>query len=162
MIDAMLERTWGASPANCSEWSMCDATAAFTIFRVREVLSTEGDALNVLVALGLILVLATCGYAAGRLHAQVGYRVGYRFGYRQGYFDGDRASWHRRRRDLQAAVASVLKTPTGARPTAFPSARPMGTTYTSTAGQRDYAGGTGQLERPAGRDWVLLDASPGG
>ena len=117
---------------------------------------TEGDALNVLVALGLILVLATCGYAAGRLHAQVGYRVGYRFGYRQGYFDGDRASWHRRRRDLQATVASVLKTPTGARPHVFPSARPLGTTYTSTAR------GDGDLDRPAGRDWALIDASPGG
>jgi hypothetical protein len=153
--------------------------------------ATEGDALNVLVALGLILILATCGYAAGRLHAQVGYRVGYRFGYRQGYFDGDRASWHRRRRDLQAAVASVLKTPTGARPSAFPSARPLGTTYTSVgrgddagaAGQHDHAGNAGQynytgnagqhiyagaagqntdLERPAGRNWVLLDVSPGG
>ena len=112
-----------------------------------------------LVALGLVLVLATCGYAAGRLHAGVGYRVGYRFGYRQGYFDGDRASWHRRRRDLQAAVASVLKTPTGARPTVFPTARPLGTTYTSTVrgGQPDT-----DLERPAARDWVLLDASPGG
>jgi hypothetical protein len=133
--------------------------------------ATEGDVLNVLVALGLILILATCGYAAGRLHAQVGYRVGYRFGYRQGYFDGDRASWHRRRRDLQAAVASVLKTPTGARPSAFPSARPLGTTYTSVArgdgptGEHIYAGTAGQntdLERPAGRNWVLLDASPGG
>ena len=37
--------------------------------------------------------------------------MGYRYGYRQGYFDGDRASWNRRRRDLQAAVASVLTSP---------------------------------------------------
>jgi len=127
---------------------------------------TEGDALNVLVALGLILVLATCGYGAGRLHAQVGYRVGYRLGYRQGYFDGDRASWHRRRRDLQAAVASVLKTPTGARPQAFPSARPPGTTYTSnaryTSRARGEAGPDTDLQRPADRDWVLIDVSPGG
>ena len=56
--------------------------------------------MNDLVALALILLLASCGYAAGRLHGQFGYRSGYRFGYRQGYFDGDRASWTRRRRDL--------------------------------------------------------------
>ena len=47
---------------------------------------------------------------AGRLHGQLSHRLGYRLGYRQGYFDGDRASWNRRRRDLQAAVASVLTT----------------------------------------------------
>jgi hypothetical protein len=117
----------------------------------------------VIVTLGLILVLATCGYAAGRLHAQVSFRVGYRFGYRQGYFDGDRASWHRRRRDLQAAVASVLKTPTGARPYVFPSARPVGTTYLSQArGEGETGQHAGDLERPASRNWALLDASPGG
>ena len=64
-----------------------------------------------LVAWALIVLLAAAGYGAGRLHGQVGYLLGYRFGYRQGYFDGDRASWHRRRRELQAAVASVLSTP---------------------------------------------------
>jgi hypothetical protein len=134
---------------------MSSMTVAFTIFRVP---GRKGDPLSVLVSLGLMLILATCGYAAGRLHGQVGYRVGYRFGYRQGYFDGDRASWHRRRRDLQAAVASVLKTPTAARPQVFPSARPLGTTYTSNVrGQYGI-----DLERPAGRDWVLIDASPGG
>jgi hypothetical protein len=81
--------------------------------------------LHDVVALGLILLLATAGYGAGRLHGQFGYRVGFRFGYRQGYFDGDRASWNRRRRDLQAAVASVLK---------GSSDEPgVGTTYTSAA-----------------------------
>jgi hypothetical protein len=85
-----------------------------------------------ILALTLILLLALSGYAAGRLHSQVGYRLGYRFGYRQGYFDGDRASWHRRRRELQAAVASVLKTPPVARPEAYPMTRPVGTTYTSS------------------------------
>ena len=64
--------------------------------------------MNDLVALALILLLAMSGYTAGRLHGQFGYRWGFRNGYRQGYFDGDRASWNRRRRDLQAAVASVL------------------------------------------------------
>ena len=79
----------------------------------------------------LILGLAMAGYAAGRLHGQLGYRHGYRYGYRQGYFDGDRASWNRRRRELQAAVASVLSTPAHKRAEAFPSARSAGTTYTS-------------------------------
>ena len=116
--------------------------------------------MNLLLALGLILVLAPCGYAAGRLHGQLGYRVGYRFGYRQGYFDGDRASWHRRRRDLQATVASVLKTPTGMHPQLFPSARPVGSTYTtgSACGELDPE----DHQRPAGRDWALLDARHGG
>ena len=105
--------------------------------------------MSLLATLLLILVLATGGYGAGRLHSQVGYRVGYRFGYRQGYFDGDRSSWHRRRRDLQATVASVLQTPA-----AFATGRPVATTYTSAA--------SGETERDAGyrpstRDWALLD-----
>jgi hypothetical protein len=56
------------------------------------------------VALFLVLLLGSSTYAAGRLHARVGYRFGYRFGYRQGYFDGDRACWNRRRREVQAAI----------------------------------------------------------
>ena len=80
----------------------------------------------------ILLLLACAGYMAGRLHAQFSYRIGYRFGYRQGYFDGDRASWNRRRRELQAAVASVLKTPVSARPETYPAAKAVGTTYTST------------------------------
>jgi hypothetical protein len=84
-------------------------------------------------ALVLVLLLATSGYAAGRLHGQFSYRKGYRFGYRQGYFDGDRASWNRRRRDLQAAVASVLSTPPELRAEAFPAETAQGTTYTSAA-----------------------------
>ena len=88
--------------------------------------------MNDVVALALILLLATSGYAAGRVHGQFGYRMGYRYGYRQGYFDGDRASWTRRRRDLQAAVASVLKSPYEVRPDSFPD-HTVGTTYTSAA-----------------------------
>ena len=88
--------------------------------------------MNDVVALALILLLATSGYAAGRLHGQFGYRMGYRYGYRQGYFDGDRASWTRRRRDLQAAVASVLKSPHEVRPDFYPD-HTVGTTYTSAA-----------------------------
>ena len=90
--------------------------------------------MNEVVALVLILLLALSGYAAGRVHGQFGYRMGYRYGYRQGYFDGDRASWNRRRRDLQAAVASVLHSPPDAylRPDAS-----VGTTYTSTAAAVD-------------------------
>jgi len=87
---------------------------------------------NDVVALALILLLTTAGYAAGRMHGQLGYRMGYRYGYRQGYFDGDRASWSRRRRDLQAAVASVLKAPYEVRPDAYPD-RHVGTTYTSAS-----------------------------
>jgi hypothetical protein len=87
---------------------------------------------NDVVALALILLLATSGYAAGRVHGQFGYRMGYRYGYRQGYFDGDRASWTRRRRDLQAAVASVLKAPYEVRPDSYPD-HTVGTTYTSVA-----------------------------
>jgi len=103
---------------------------------------------NEVVALALILLLATSGYAAGRVHAQFSYRMGYRHGYRQGYFDGDRASWTRRRRDLQAAVASVLS----ARPGSFvdPAA---GTTYTSAA-HNDAEDGPVEVpapERPEGR-----------
>jgi hypothetical protein len=87
---------------------------------------------NDVVALALILLLATSGYAAGRVHGQFGYRMGYRYGYRQGYFDGDRASWTRRRRDLQAAVAAVLKSPFEVRPDSYPD-HTVGTTYTSAA-----------------------------
>ena len=67
--------------------------------------------MNEVFAMVLILLLAGSGYAAGRVHGQFSYRLGFRYGYRQGYFDGDRASWNRRRRELQAAVASVMRTP---------------------------------------------------
>jgi hypothetical protein len=100
-----------------------------------------------LVVLVLIVLLALSGYAAGRLHGHIGYRLGYRFGYRHGYFDGDRASWSRRRRELQAALASVLSTPAAQRPVAYPVLRPVGTTYTSpgtSPGQGiDDTGGSG-------------------
>src|SRR5574342_1178161 len=78
--------------------------------RTDDVTSAGGVRMNEVTILLLLLALACAGYTAGRLHAQFSYRIGYRFGYRQGYFDGDRASWNRRRRELQAAVASVLKT----------------------------------------------------
>ena len=97
------------------------------MYQPRDRGSLVTEVLNLL----FILMLALAGYAAGRLHGQLGYRHGYRYGYRQGYFDGDRASWNRRRRELQAAVASVLTTPAHKRAEAFPSARPAGTTYTS-------------------------------
>jgi hypothetical protein len=90
---------------------------------------------NDVLALTLMFVLASAGYAAGRLHGQLSYKLGYRLGYRQGYFDGDRASWNRRRRDLQAAVASVLSTPPEQRAEAFPAITPQGTTYTSAAAE---------------------------
>src|SRR5258705_13925203 len=90
--------------------------------------------MNEVVALLLVLLLATSGYAAGRMHGQFSYRLGYRFGYRQGYFDGDRSSWSRRRRELQAAVASVLSTPAESRAEVFAAPGPTGTTYTSDAG----------------------------
>ena len=117
--------------------------------------------MNEVVALVLIVLLAGSGYAAGRLHGQLGYRMGYRFGYRQGYFDGDRSSWNRRRRELQAAVASVLTTPAERRADAYPLERPTGTTYTSTAIDEP----SDEFDRvpmvPAARDdWSLVDAAP--
>jgi hypothetical protein len=78
----------------------------------------------------ILLLIASTTYAAGRVHAKVGYRFGYRFGYRQGYFDGDRASWNRRRRDAQTAISAVLSGKQG-RDTF--SLVPHGTTYTSTS-----------------------------
>jgi hypothetical protein len=69
------------------------------------------------------------------MHGQVSYRLGYRLGYRQGYFDGDRASWSRRRRELQAVVASVLTTPVDQRADRYPTDA-TGTTYTSTGSGR--------------------------
>jgi hypothetical protein len=101
----------------------------------------------------ILLLLACAGYTAGRVHAQFSYRIGYRFGYRQGYFDGDRASWNRRRRELQAAVASLLKTPASARAETFPAVKAVGTTYTSTT--YDSASDTADEEtRPSRRDLV--------
>src|SRR5262245_65729143 len=90
--------------------------------------------MNEIVGLILVLLLATSGYAAGRLHGQFSYRLGYRFGYRQGYFDGDRASWNRRRREMQAVVASILAAPVEERRTAFAGSILGGTMYASDAG----------------------------
>lgn len=86
--------------------------------------------MNEALALLLLSLLMAASYGVGRLHSNLGWRQGYRFGYRQGYLDGDRASWSRRRRDLQAAVASVLSVPTAARRVVYPGG---GTTYTSSA-----------------------------
>lgn len=112
-----------------------------------------------LFALVLIVAPALSGYAAGRLHGQVGYRLGYRFGYRQGYFDGDRASWNRRRRELQAALASVLSTPAARRPEAFPTVHPAGTTYTSSAPADGDTGSSGG--RHARPEWSMRDGCAG-
>jgi hypothetical protein len=107
---------------------------------------------NEVIALVLVLVLATSGYAAGRLHAQFSYRLGYRFGYRQGYFDGDRSSWNRRRKEMQAAVASVLKVPPVVRARAYPPATAVGTTYTSALyGEEDDVNDLDEPLEPAGR-----------
>jgi hypothetical protein len=83
-------------------------------------------------AVFLVLLLGSSSYAAGRLHGQLSYRIGYRFGYRQGYFDGDRGAWNRRRREAQAAIASVLAGPPAGTPTtnSDPAAGDQGTTYT--------------------------------
>ena len=118
---------------------------------------TEEWTLNEIVALVLIVLLAASGYAAGRLHGQLGYRMGYRFGYRQGYFDGDRSSWNRRRRELQAAVASVLTTPIEQRADAYSPERPTGTTYTS-AGVDEPSDGYAAV--PPRDDWSLVAAAP--
>nr|MDT0661611.1 hypothetical protein [Micromonospora sp. DSM 115978] len=88
-------------------------------------------------AVFLVLLLGSSSYAAGRLHGQLSYRLGYRFGYRQGYFDGDRGAWHRRRRDGQVAMASMLALPApptaaGAGPATGAATGP-GTTYTGAS-----------------------------
>lgn len=88
------------------------------------------------VALFLIVLLGSSTYAAGRLHARVGYRFGYRFGYRQGYFDGDRACWNRRRREAQAAVSAALTNK--GRTDTFSIIR-QGTTYASSSGSGRHA-----------------------
>ena len=115
------------------------------------------------VALVLILLLAGSGYAAGRLHGQLSYRMGYRFGYRQGYFDGDRSSWNRRRRELQAAVASVLTTPIERRAEIYPTDRPTGTTYTSAGIDEpsdEMVAVPGPLASNPRDDWSMVDALP--
>ncbi|GAA1734457.1 hypothetical protein GCM10009681_00790 [Luedemannella helvata] len=88
--------------------------------------------MNEFFAVLLVLLLAVSGYIAGRMHGQYSYHVGYRFGYRHGYYDGDRASWNRRRRELQNAVASVMREPETPRQ-ATPGGRATGTTYASSA-----------------------------
>lgn len=94
--------------------------------------------MNEILAVLLVLLLASSGYAAGRMHGQYSYHVGYRFGYRHGYYDGDRASWNRRRRELQNAVASVLKEPVATDLDDLgPPDRSGGTTYASSAAYDD-------------------------
>lgn len=84
-------------------------------------------------AVFLVLLLGSSSYAAGRLHGQLSYRIGYRFGYRQGYFDGDRGAWNRRRREAQAAIASVLAVPSSAKADNVHTAVRQGTTYTGAS-----------------------------
>jgi hypothetical protein len=84
-------------------------------------------------AVFLVLLLVSCSYAAGRLHGQLSYRIGYRFGYRQGYFDGDRGAWNRRRREAQAAIASVLAVPSPTTPNNAHTVVSQGTTYTGAS-----------------------------
>lgn len=93
--------------------------------------------MNEVIALVLILLIAGSGYAAGRVHGQFSYRLGFRYGYRQGYFDGDRASWTRRRRELQALVASVVSLPPDVRSATYPASGPVGTTYAGRAADHD-------------------------
>src|SRR5262249_4502988 len=93
--------------------------------------------MNEILAVLLVLLLAVSGYVAGRMHGQYSYHVGYRFGYRHGYYDGDRASWNRRRRELQDAVASVLQDTAGAHGDLAPPDRTSGTTYASSAYVQD-------------------------
>ncbi|MGI5145593.1 hypothetical protein [Plantactinospora sp. KLBMP9567] len=80
-----------------------------------------------------LLLLVSASYAAGRLHGQLSYRLGYRFGYRQGYFDGDRGAWNRRRREAQAAIASVLAVPSPSTPHIAHTVVGQGTTYTGAS-----------------------------
>jgi hypothetical protein len=116
---------------------------------------------NEVIALVLILVLVTAGYAAGRLHGQFSSRIGYRLGYRQGYFDGDRSSWNRRRRELQAAVAAVLSTPAARRPEAYPLDSTSGTTYASSTRDGDDEPSTELAAgAPRSEDWALVDVQP--
>ncbi len=112
--------------------------------------------MNEVVALVLVLLLATSGYAAGRMHGQFSYRLGYRYGYRQGYFDGDRASWSRRRREMQAVVASVLTTQTEEGGTTFASDASGGTMYASEATGEDDGESTGPVGATAGRHHRLV------
>lgn len=90
-------------------------------------------------AIFLVLILSSSSYAAGRLHGHLSYRLGYRHGYRQGYFDGDRGAWNRRRREAQAAVASVQTEPRQRSALDEPTAQiGAGTTYLSAS----FAGAT--------------------
>jgi hypothetical protein len=112
--------------------------------------------LNEILAVLLVLLLASSGYAAGRMHGQYSYHVGYRFGYRHGYYDGDRASWNRRRRELQNAVASVLKEP-AALDDLGPPDRSVGTTYASASYADTDAGTAAALDADTA---AALDAEP--
>jgi hypothetical protein len=84
---------------------------------------------GLVIALFFVVVVSVSAYAAGRMHGQLSYRLGYRVGYRQGYLDGDEASWPRRRRDLHATVASVLRTAPASRAEEFVGGARAGTVY---------------------------------
>jgi hypothetical protein len=117
--------------------------------------------MNEILAVLLVLLLASSGYAAGRMHGQYSYHVGYRFGYRHGYYDGDRASWNRRRRELQNAVASVLKEPAAADlDDLAPPDRTGGTTYASSAAYDENGESEFVPEQPTGPDVEVTDPEP--
>jgi hypothetical protein len=62
--------------------------------------------------MALVLLLLGSGYAAGRVHAEVGYRTGFRMGYRQGHADGARLHPSPRRPD-PAPTIHVTEAPLG-------------------------------------------------
>lgn len=99
--------------------------------------------MNLVTALFLVILLASSSYAAGRLHAQLGYRLGFRTGYRQGFGDGDRAAWLYRRkealRDAGSRPASAVPSP-NAVPAVMTVATPPATQAAPPAGPSRKAG----------------------
>ena len=120
-----------------------------------------------LAAMVLIVLLTLSGYAAGRLHGQIGYRLGYRFGYRQGYFDGDRASWNRRRREMQAALRGGAQHAGRATTGGLSSSasrrydlhQPYPRRRERCRGRSGRSGGLANVGRHARADWVLVEAT---
>ncbi len=63
--------------------------------------------------LALVLLLVGSGYAAGRVHAEIGYRLGFRSGYRQGHADGSRRRPSPGGRDSQSPPLELHVTGSG-------------------------------------------------
>jgi hypothetical protein len=101
------------------------------------------------IAAAVLLAVAAGGFVAGRTHAQFSYRQGYRFGYRQGYFDGDRASWLRRRRELQSSPGYAVQVPPAWREFNRPAFKTLGTTYASAAAFGAPQPGSHRVDRTA-------------